>query len=150
MELSQGVQLGEEFHASRLVLARVLDYTARLFRKTGCRHPADRVRCAACGICQSSPAKRSLMVWCVLLKALADPTRLKILFYLSRESMTPTSYRLQLRPPTVTHHLSELRLASLVELSLEHEEKRYAIRKQALEGAFENLTSFLQNDPTRE
>ena len=86
------------------------------------------------------------------LKALADPTRLKILFYLSRESLTPSELarRLQLRPPTVTHHLSELRLASLVELSLEHDEKRYAVRKQALESAFGNLTSFLQSDPTQE
>ena len=152
MELSQGVQLGEEFHASRLVFAPAFWTTPLiLFEKLD----ADTQLI----VFGARPVNMSVIPGETVpdglvrsLKALADPTRLKILFYLSRESLTPTELarRLQLRPPTVTHHLSELRLASLVELSLEHEEKRYAIRKQALEGAFENLTSFLQNDPTRE
>jgi hypothetical protein len=44
----------------------------------------------------------------------------------------------------VTHHLSELRLASLVDLSVSRDEKRYHIRAQALESTFGNLNSFLQ------
>jgi DNA-binding transcriptional ArsR family regulator len=77
---------------------------------------------------------------------------LKILFYLSHESLTPSELarRLQLRAPTVTHHLSELRLASLVELSIGHDEKRYAIRKQGLDSTFGNLTSFLHSESTQE
>ena len=82
------------------------------------------------------------------LKALADPTRLKILFYLSHESLTPSELarKLQLRAPTVIHHLNDLRLASLVELSLEHNEKRYAIRQQALPSTFDNLSAFLKGN----
>ncbi len=50
------------------------------------------------------------------LQALSDPTRLKILRYLLKGSMTPAhlSRRLRLRPPTVSHHLSVLRLAEMV------------------------------------
>ena len=86
------------------------------------------------------------------LKALADPTRLKILFYLSRESLSPSELarRLHLRAPTVTHHLNELRLASLVELTLKHDEKRYAIRRQALESTCGNLMTFLEGSPAQE
>jgi DNA-binding transcriptional ArsR family regulator len=71
---------------------------------------------------------------------------LKILFYLSRESLTPSELarKLQLRAPTVIHHLNDLRLASMVELSMEHGEKRYAIRKQALGATFDHLSAFLQ------
>lgn len=50
------------------------------------------------------------------LAALSDPTRLRILRYLSSESLTPTQLasRLRLRPPTVTHHLKNLRAAGLI------------------------------------
>ena len=55
------------------------------------------------------------------LKALADPTRLRILRYLSDEPLTPAALarRLRLRSPTVIHHLDALRLARLVILTLE-------------------------------
>ena len=54
------------------------------------------------------------------LKALSDPTRLKILHYLSQEPLSPAelSRRLRLRAPTVTHHLQTLRLAGLVQVTL--------------------------------
>jgi len=35
-------------------------------------------------------------------------------------------------------------------LSMEHEEKRYAIRARALESTFENLTAFLHSEPPQE
>ena len=46
------------------------------------------------------------------LKALADPTRLRILRYLAQEPLAPAELarRLRLRPPTVIHHLDALRL----------------------------------------
>ncbi|MGD0611916.1 MAG: metalloregulator ArsR/SmtB family transcription factor [Anaerolineales bacterium] len=55
------------------------------------------------------------------LKMLADPTRLKILYYISQEEVTPSQLarRLHLRAPTVTHHLNELRLAGLVNLTFQ-------------------------------
>jgi DNA-binding transcriptional ArsR family regulator len=81
------------------------------------------------------------------LKALADPTRLKILHYLSREELTPSelSRRLNLRAPTVTHHLRELRFSSLVNLRLKGQEKFYGARREALETTFSSLLEFLEN-----
>ena len=62
------------------------------------------------------------------LKALADPTRLRILRYLSDEPLAPAQLarRLRLRPPTVIHHLDALRLARLVIVTLAPEGKAYA------------------------
>jgi DNA-binding transcriptional ArsR family regulator/Skp family chaperone for outer membrane proteins len=83
------------------------------------------------------------------LKALAEPTRLKIIRYLSQEPLSPAqlSRRLRLRPPTVVHHLEVLRLAGLVRLNLEvPEERKYAARLEGLEDTFKNMTEFLQTD----
>lgn len=152
LELSQGVQLDEEFRTKKLVIAPAFWTTPLIFFEKldedtmlmlfGAR-PSDMS--AVPGESLPDGLVRSL-------KALADPTRLKILFYLSHESLTPSELarRLQLRAPTVTHHLSELRLASLVELTFKHDERRYAVRMQALESTFANLTSFLKSDITEE
>ena len=81
------------------------------------------------------------------LKAMADPTRLRILRYLSAEPLTPAelSRRLRLRAPTVIHHLHALRLARLVHLELSEEEgsKKYAARREAVTAAFHILEDFL-------
>src|SRR4030042_240567 len=80
------------------------------------------------------------------LKALSDPTRLLILRYLSDQPQTPSQLarKLRLRAPTVTHHLSALRLAGLVYVSLDGEgEKRYTVRETAVKDTFEALRRFL-------
>ena len=81
------------------------------------------------------------------LKAMADPTRLRILRYLSAEPLTPAelSRRLRLRAPTVIHHLHALRLARLVHLELSEQEgsKKYAARREAVTSAFHILEDFL-------
>lgn len=83
------------------------------------------------------------------LKAMADPTRLRILRYLADKPLTPTALAamLRLRAPTVVHHLNELRLAGLVYLSLEAPEKKserlYAARSESIERVFEALQTFL-------
>ncbi len=81
------------------------------------------------------------------LKALSDPTRLRILRYLAGEPLTPAELarRLRLRIPTVTHHLKTLRLAGLVQLTVdEHkDEKRYAARRGAVAAMFATLERFL-------
>jgi DNA-binding transcriptional ArsR family regulator len=85
------------------------------------------------------------------LKALADPTRLRILRYLSGRPYTPAqlSRRLRLRPPTVIHHLNALRLAGLVRLTLETEgERRYAARGEALAAIFDHLSDFISEEDT--
>jgi DNA-binding transcriptional ArsR family regulator len=148
VELSQGVQMGEEFRAARLVIAPAFWTTPLImFEKLD--------EDTMLFIFGARPAEMSVIPGESLpdglvraLKSLADPTRLKILFYLSHESLTPSELarRLHLRAPTVTHHLIDLRLASLVELSLEHGEKRYAIRKQALDSTFDSLTHFLKGN----
>jgi DNA-binding transcriptional ArsR family regulator len=149
VELSQGVQLDEQFTASKFIFAPAFWTTPLIFFEKidpntqlvlfGAR-PAEMS--AIPGESLPDGLVRSL-------KALADPTRLKILYYLSHESLTPTELarRLQLRAPTVIHHLNELRLASMVELAIRHDEKRYAIRKQALDSTFENLSAFLHSEP---
>lgn len=81
-----------------------------------------------------------------ILKTLGDPTRLRILRYLSQESITPAelSRRLRLRPPTVTHHLNQLRLAGLVFLTIEEDGgKRYQSRPEAVDEAYQVLKSFI-------
>lgn len=83
------------------------------------------------------------------LKALADPTRLRILRYLIDRPLTPSQLarRLRLRAPTVVHHLSELRLAGLVQLTVDTPgkkgDRRYAARSEAIPRVFDALQAFL-------
>lgn len=83
-----------------------------------------------------------------VLKAIADPTRLRILHYLSQGKLTPAqlSRKLRLRAPTVTHHLSALRLAGLVHVSLESSGERcYAARLEAIQSMCATLESYLSS-----
>lgn len=87
------------------------------------------------------------------LKALADPTRLRILRYLTQKPLTPSELarRLRLRAPTVTHHLSALRLAGLVHLTLEKQaERRYTARLEMIQGLSRQIEMFLKSDDTIE
>jgi len=82
----------------------------------------------------------------LVLKSLADSTRLRILRYLAGQPLTPTELarRLRLRPPTVSHHLNSLRLAGLVQVILQPEgERRYTLRREAVQGVMEHLEKFL-------
>jgi DNA-binding transcriptional ArsR family regulator len=82
------------------------------------------------------------------MKALADPTRLRILRYLAAEPLTPAQLarRLRLRAPTVVHHLHTLRLARLVHLTLEDEGRRYQARRRAIDDACQMLEEYLDKD----
>lgn len=78
------------------------------------------------------------------LKALADPTRLRILRYLAQEPLTPAelSRRLRLRAPTVIHHLSALRVAGLIRFAIqESDERRYTARLDAIQ----NLPALMED-----
>jgi DNA-binding transcriptional ArsR family regulator len=152
VELSQGLQLGDEFKASTFILLPAFWTTPLVFFE---KFPNDTMLLAF----GARPVDMSVIPGEIVpdalvrsLKALADPTRLKIMRYLTSESLTPSEIarKLQLRPPTVTHHLRELRLAGLVELALQHEENRYTARKQALEAVYQNLNSFLVGEPIQE
>jgi DNA-binding transcriptional ArsR family regulator len=76
------------------------------------------------------------------LKALADPTRLRILHYLDQGTNTPSSLArlLRLRAPTVIHHLNTMRLAGLVQVTLTaNGERRYSLRQEAIEDTYKQL-----------
>lgn len=153
LELSQGIQLSEEFYAPKFIIAPAFWITPLIFFE---RIDKDTmlllfgVRPSDMSVIPGESVPEALVR---SLKVLADPTRLKILFYLSQESLTPSEIarKLQLRPPTVTHHLKELRLASLVEFSIDNDENnRYTIRRQALDAVYKQLNSFLANEPMLE
>jgi len=81
------------------------------------------------------------------LKALSDPTRLRILHYLADQPQTSSqlSRRLRLRTPTMTHHMNALRLAGLVHLQVDEQgERLYTVRAEAIEGTFAALKHFLE------
>lgn len=80
------------------------------------------------------------------LKALADPTRLRILRTLSEEPQTPTQLArsLRLRTPTVVHHLFELRLAGLIQVTISSEgERMYSPRFEGILSTQETLEKFI-------
>lgn len=87
------------------------------------------------------------------LKALADPTRLRILRYLMQEQLTPAelSRRLRLRAPTVTHHLHSLRLAGLVRFMIKGKHERlYSARIESIQQGYTLLKEFLEKDAQEE
>lgn len=147
-ELTQGLHFGEEFNVERFILVPAFWTTPLVFFDKFDEQTillAFGARPADMSVVPGEIVPESLVR---SLKALADPTRLNILHYLTNEGLTPSELarKLQLRPPTVTHHLKELRLAGLVELSLTHEENRYTARKQALGAVYANLQAFLKGD----
>ena len=80
------------------------------------------------------------------LKALGDPTRLRIMKYLAEEPLAPSELarRLRLRPPTVIHHLRLLRFAGLVQVTVsEKMEKRYAARLEELDSIGNTIKGYL-------
>lgn len=83
------------------------------------------------------------------LKALADPTRLRILRHLAQSSQTAAelSRALRLRPPTVAHHMMELRMAGLVQVIVDHEgDRQYATRFEGFDTIQELLDQFVHGD----
>lgn len=151
-ELSQGLQIGDDITATKFILAPAFWSTPLVFFEE--LEPGTMLLMFG-----ARPSEMSVIPGETLpdglirrLKTLADPTRLKILRYLASESLSPSEIarRLQLRPPTVTHHLKELRLAGLVEFSLSREENKYTIRRQALDSVFETLNSFLHEENEKE
>ena len=80
------------------------------------------------------------------LKAMADPTRLRILKYLIQKSCTPSELAkaLRLRPPTVIHHLNTLRLAGFVQITITaNAERRYTARKDGILDTARYIHTFL-------
>lgn len=153
-ELSQGVRFNESLDVDRLYMVPSFWITPLTIFNTISNAEETPNPIFVFG---ARPADASLVPGDVVpdalyqaLKALADPTRLRILRYLSDEPLTPAELarRLRLRPPTVIHHLHALRLARLVHLTLTPDDgKRYAARREAVTAAFAMLEAFLDDEP---
>jgi DNA-binding transcriptional ArsR family regulator len=81
------------------------------------------------------------------MKAVADPTRMRILRYLSEGPLTPSQLarRLRLRPPTVIHHLTTLRLAGLIEVIIHAEgERGYTVHRDGMLRAMKQFGEFIK------
>ncbi len=145
--LSQGVQIAALHESAQVVLAP--SYWSTPLVIYGRLDAANMLM-----LFGGRPAERGLVPGEVVpdamlraLKALADPTRLKMLRYLAEEPLTPAQLarRLRLRAPTMIHHLNALRLAGLVHVKLDAEgEKRYTIRAEVSKDTFEALQAFLE------
>lgn len=79
------------------------------------------------------------------LKALADPTRLRILRLISERPLSSSELALllRLRLPTVIHHLRLLRLEGLVRVTVGESDKKYTCHQETLEKVNESLTRFI-------
>jgi DNA-binding transcriptional ArsR family regulator len=146
-ELSQGVRFDELPDPAQIVLAPSYWSTPLIF--FGMASPETKIF-----LFGARPPDVSLVPGEVVpdallrvLKALSDATRLRIMHYLTNESLTPAELarRLRLRAPTVTHHLKTLRLAGLVQVTVgeSKETKHYAARTEAVTAACESLKAFL-------
>jgi len=146
-KLSRGVRLMEVPKAEELVLAPT--YWGSPFLFFGCLGKGRQIMLFAARPEDASVVPGEIVPDALVnaLKAMSDPTRLRILRYLMAEPLTPTrlARRLRLRPPTVIHHLHTLRSAGLVRVSLdESKEKAYQVRLEAVRSICNALVGFLE------
>jgi DNA-binding transcriptional ArsR family regulator len=83
----------------------------------------------------------------LVLRALGDPTRLRLLRMLSVEPRSPQSLAIELKLslPTVSHHMRELRIAGLIRIEVagKGRENKYTVRWPSARRAFEQLEEFV-------
>ena len=83
----------------------------------------------------------------LVLRALADPTRLRLMRLIAAEprSLQSLAQEVKLSLPTVSHHIRELRGAGLIRLELggKGRESKYTVRWPAAERAFDDLKGFV-------
>lgn len=83
------------------------------------------------------------------LKAMTDPTRMRILRYLLQEQLTPAELarRLRLRAPTVTHHLHTLKASGMVQFVKKGKnEHLYYAKMDSIKETYVLLKDFLEQD----
>jgi DNA-binding transcriptional ArsR family regulator len=86
------------------------------------------------------------------LKAIADPTRLRILQYLAESPATPTQLarRLRLRTSTIGHHLKQLQLVGLVRVNQRQgKEIHYVARIEDVDALQTTVRQFVNKDDDR-
>jgi len=146
-ELSRGVHFEDVESAQELILVPSYWSTPFVFPTTAAEGSMQIVFGCRPDVQSIAPGAETPDMLVNALKSLADPTRLRILRYLSGQPLTPTelSRLLRLRPPTVLHHLQALRLAELVAIRVsENGEKRYAARSETLNVIFTSVKDFLK------
>jgi DNA-binding transcriptional ArsR family regulator len=146
-ELSRGVRFADVELAQDLILVPSYWSTPLVFPTTPAKGTLQIVFGCRPDVQSISPGAETPDMLINALKSLADPTRLRILRYLSGQPLTPTglSRLLRLRPPTVLHHLLALRLAGLVAIQVsENGEKRYTARLETLNDIFKSVKDFLK------
>jgi DNA-binding transcriptional ArsR family regulator len=146
-ELSYGLRFDERSTAPELVLAPSYWCTPLMY--FGLVGPGRELMLFGARSAEDSLVPGELVPDSLLrsLKALSDPTRLRILHSLSRGPHTPAQLarQLRLRAPTVIHHLKALRLAGLVQLQLgeDKQDRAYAARPESVKATCDSLCRFL-------
>jgi DNA-binding transcriptional ArsR family regulator len=89
----------------------------------------------------------------LVLRALGDPTRLRLLRLIAAEprSLQSLASEVKLSLPTVSHHIRELRGAGLIRLEMggRGRESKYTIRWPSARKAFKQLEEFIQPDSSK-
>ncbi len=148
-EITSGVRYGDFEHLSDIILAPIFWGSPFMFSE----HLTDSKLIALFG---ARPGTMSIIPGDVVpdgllrgMKAMADPTRLKILRYLAQEPQTASelSKVLRLRPPTVAHHLTQLRLAGMVQVYLDpNGERKYSARYEGFDDTQDLLNRFIRGE----
>jgi DNA-binding transcriptional ArsR family regulator len=83
----------------------------------------------------------------LVLRALGDPTRLRLLRLLAVEPRSPQSLAIELKLslPTVSHHIRELRISGLIRIEMagKGRESKYTVRWPSAKRAFDQLEEFV-------
>jgi DNA-binding transcriptional ArsR family regulator len=83
----------------------------------------------------------------LVLRALGDPTRLRLLRLLAVEPRSPQSLAIELKLslPTVSHHIRELRISGLIRIEMagKGRESKYTVRWPSARRAFSQLEEFV-------
>lgn len=143
--LSNGFTISEDINLKQLILApsvwchpfvtRMELPGNRLFVAWGAHPPGYRL------VPGESVPDDALLV----LRALGDPTRLRLLRLIAAEprSLQSLAQEVKLSLPTVSHHIRELRGSGLIRLELGGRESKYTVRWPAAQRAFEQLEHFV-------
>jgi len=127
------------FWISPIIITYILDETGKTLWVFGAREPGE-------ALVPGETVPEDLIK---SLKAISDPTRLRILRILMQKQTTPAeiSRKVRLRAPTVTHHLQILRLAGLVRFVLRGKQERiYFANMDAVKSLYAQLKDFLEDD----
>jgi len=149
-QLSSGFTISRDIDLRRLVLVPSIwlyPFVARfelgereLFVAWGVRPPGYKL------VPGESVPNEALMI----LRALSDPTRLRLLRLMAREprSLISLAQEVKLSLPTVSHHIRELRGSGLIglEVSGRGRDSKYTVRWPSAQQAFQQLEQFVMDE----